>query len=96
MASIPSGLTTRTDSSAANEPVSLPGVTAKATRVSTGAPMASHRAGRHRRDGMCPSGNSRKIGMKMASTATIDHRSNHAESRPNGNEPGWVASAYVA
>jgi hypothetical protein len=60
------------------------------------AAIVNHRTGRHRRDGSFPSGNRRKSGMKIESTATISHRSNQAATRPKGRPPGWATSASVA
>jgi hypothetical protein len=80
----------------ANAPVSNPGVSAKATIATVGPAIVSHRTGRHRRDGIRPSGKSRKNGMNSTSVGMIIHRSIHAANRPKGNEPGFRASASVA
>jgi hypothetical protein len=93
---MPSGFVTVTLVRSENAPVRRPGVTAKPITVIVVDAIVNHRTGRHRRDGSFPSGNRRKSGMKIASTATINHRSNQAATRPKGRPPGLFTSASVA
>jgi len=80
----------------AKAPVIRPGVSANDTTAIVGPAIVSHSAGRHRCEGIRPSGNSRKIGMNDVSTTTIIQRSTQAARRPSGNDPGWMTSATIA
>ena len=57
----PSGLFACTVSRCAWDPVIRPGVSANETAVIAVATMVRTSAGRHRREGRCPSGKSRKM-----------------------------------
>ncbi len=89
----PSGFITCTAVRSEKAPVSRPGVRANEMIVTAGAAIASHRTGRHRRDGALPLGNNRKIGTNTYIAGTISQRSSQAAASPNGSEPGCFTSA---
>ena len=94
--SMPRGLAITTLVRVAKVPNNRLGAIARPAVASTGPPMASHSAGRQRRDGIRPSGNSRTSGTRQPRSGTSAHPSTQAAARAKGSDPGYSARPYVA